>query len=367
MIRVLHIVSKLSINSGVMNMIMNYYRYIDRSKIQFDFLYFEERTPDFKREIENLGGKFYFVNKPSIKKLLGTYRKFNAFFQKNYDNYSVVHLHEMYLVHFIGYFCKKYRIQRLITHAHTTKYSDNPKNAFRNKLMCVGLKSSATDYFACSKAAGRVYYGAEMVNNGNVKIIPNAINIEKYKFDKNVRNELRKKLNIEKNFVIGHVGRMAIPKNQKFLLKIFREVLNKRKDAILLIIGDGPLRNELERIIEQLDIKNNVLLLGSREDVYKYYSVMDVFVLPSLYEGLGNVLIEAQANGLSCIVSSFVPIEANLGNCRFLSLNEDKSVWVNLLLNSSRYSLYREDRNINYDIKYCVKILEDYYLDIDRR
>lgn len=361
--RVLHILSNIKQDSGVMNVVMNYYRNIDRSKYQFDFLYFESKDEKLEKEICDLGGNIYFIEKPSLKRLIRTFNVFNNFFRKYRSRYHIIHLHEIYLVHFIGYFCKKYGIKRLITHAHTTKYSDNPKNAFRNKLMCAGLKSSATDYFACSKAAGRFYYGVGMVDNGNVKIVPNAINIEKYKFDKNIRNELRKKLNIEKNFVIGHVGRMVIQKNQKFLLKIFRKILNKRKDVILLIVGDGPLRNELETIIEQLDMKNNVLLLGAKEDVYKYYSVMDVFVLPSLFEGFPVVGLEAQANGLKCVFSSNITEEVGLYNCVFLKL-ENIDDWVSVL--SQNYNIFvrdylHNDALLDYNMINCVRNLEVFY------
>lgn len=229
MIRILHVVSKLSLNSGVMNVIMNYYRHIDRTKIQFDFLYFEKRNPDFKDEIKNLGGNIFFVNKPSLKHIYRTYKEFNSFFSNNYAKYTAVHLHEIYLVNFISHFCKKYDIKHLITHAHTTKYSDNPKNALRNRIMCLGLKHSATDYFACSKAAGEFYYGKENVESGLVKVIPNAIDLKKYKFNQIIRDKVRKILNIEDKFVIGHIGRMAPPKNQKFLLQIFKKV-KKRKN-----------------------------------------------------------------------------------------------------------------------------------------
>lgn len=359
MIRVLHIVSKLSINSGVMNMIMNYYRYIDRSKIQFDFLYFEERTPDFKREIENLGGKFYFVNKPSLKNLLATYTEFNIFFQKNCHYYSAIHLHEIYLVHFIGYFCKKYGIQRLITHAHATKYSDNPKNALRNKIMCIGLKKSATDYFACSKAAGNFYYGETAVKKKMVKIIPNAIDIEKYQYNEVIRNRIRKTLNVEKKFVIGHVGRMVIPKNQKFLIHILEHLKHFDNNALLLLVGDGPLRNNIESEVDKLGLNDSVIFLGIRSDIPELLMGMDLFLLPSLYEGLPVVCVEAQATGLKCLLSSTITTEANLGNCYFLDINNGCDDWIKCIMNRDI-----DRKNVDassFDVRILVKYLESLY------
>ena len=339
MIRILHVVSKLSINSGVMNVIMNYYRYIDRTKIQFDFLYFEERMPDFKKEIENFGGKVYFVHKPSLKRCINIYKEFNSFFELNAAKYTAVHLHEVYLVHFIKHFCKKYNIKHLITHAHTTKYSDNPKNALRNRIMCLGLNDVATDLFACSKAAGEFYYGKEAVDSGKVKIIPNAINLENYKFNEAIRNKIRKELNIEDKFVVGHIGRMAPPKNQKFLLKIFSEVKKEKNNAILLMIGDGPLKSEIEKEIDNLNIRDSVILLGVRNDVPELLMAMDVFVLPSLYEGLPVVCVEAQATGLRCILSDRITEEVDCGNCEFITLKNSVAIWVtHININFVRYS-----------------------------
>ena len=368
MIRILHVVSKLSINSGVMNVIMNYYRYIDRTKIQFDFLYFEERIPDLKKEIERLGGKVYFVHKPSLKRCINTYKEFNSFFERNAAKYTAVHLHEVYLVHFINHFCKKYNIKHLITHAHTTKYSDNPKNALRNKIMCLGLNDVATDLFACSKAAGKFYYGKEAVDSGKVKIIPNAINLEKYKFNENVRNKIRKELKLEDKFVVGHIGRMAPQKNQKFLLKIFSEVKKRKNNAILLMIGDGPLKSEIEKEIDNLNLRDSVILFGVRNDVPQLLMAMDVFVLPSLFEGLGIVAIEAQASGLTCILSKEVPKEVEIHSCKFLSLNELNSIWADYISNTKRNYLDHEN-NLQevFDIRKSVIFLEKLYSDLLRK
>ena len=214
--RILHIISSLTIDSGVTSFVMNYYKNVDRDKIQFDFLYFEKADNEVLNEIKNLGGNIYYIRKPSLKYCIQSYKDFNIFFHDYGNNFSVVHLHEVYLVHFINHFVKKYEIKHLITHAHTTKYSDNPKNALRNKIMCLGLNHTATNYFACSKAAGEFYYGKRAVEKGLVKVIPNAIDLKKYKFSQVVREKVRKTLNIEDKFVVGHIGRMAPQKNQKF-------------------------------------------------------------------------------------------------------------------------------------------------------
>lgn len=363
MIRILHVVSKLSLNSGVMNVIMNYYRHTDRTKIQFDFLYFEERNPDFKDEIKNLGGNIFSVNKPSLKHIYRTYKEFNFFLSNNYAKYTAVHLHEVYLVHFISYFCKKYGIKHLITHAHTTKYSDNPKNALRNRMMCLGLKKSATDYFACSKAAGEFYYGKEAVDSGLVKVIPNAIDLEKYKFNKVIRDKVRKELKLENKFVVGHIGRMSPQKNQMFLLKVFAEVKKSKNNAVLLMVGDGPLRPKIENEIKKLGLKNSVILLGVRNDVPNLLMAMDLFLLPSLYEGLPVVCVEAQATGLRCVLSDNITKEVDFGLCEFVGLNENINAWSNIIdVNGLKNRDYFSENIESYNIRKCVKKLENLYL-----
>ena len=288
----------------------------------------------------------------------------------NYAKYTAVHLHEVYLVHFISYFCKKYGIKHLITHAHTTKYSDNPKNALRNRMMCLGLKKSATDYFACSKAAGEFYYGKEAVANGLVKVIPNAIDLEKYKFNQAIREKIRKSLNIEDKFVVGHIGRMAPPKNQKFLLQIFKKVKKERTNSILLMIGNGPLKKEIESEIKRLNLQDSVILLGVRNDVPNLLMAMDVFVLPSLSEGLGIVAMEAQASGLKCILSDKVPVETDMGGAKYISLQTYCKQWASAILNCEK----KHNRNSylsnliknGYSIKESVEALQNYYIKLSR-
>ena len=334
MITILHVVSSTALSNGVMNCIMNYYRFLDKTKIQFDFLCFKKADLNFNSEINLLDGHIFEVNKPSIKNFFRTYKEFDLFFKNNASKYTAIHLHEIYLIHFIKHFCKKYNIKHLITHAHATKYSDNPKNALRNRIMCLGLNDVATNLFACSKAAGEFYYSKEAVERGKVKIIPNAINLEKYKFNDDVRKNVRKNLNIENKFVVGHIGRMSPQKNQIFLLKVFAEVKKKQDNATLVMIGDGPLRKDIEKEILQLGLKDSVILLGVRDDVPQLLMAMDVFLLPSLFEGLGIVAMEAQASGLKCIMSDVIPKETNVGGAEYLSLQADYKKWAECILKS---------------------------------
>lgn len=237
-------------------------------------------------------------------------------------------------------------------------------------MMCLGLKKSATDYFACSKAAGEFYYGKEAVANGLVKVIPNAIDLEKYKFNQAIREKIRKSLNIEDKFVVGHIGRMAPPKNQKFLLQIFKKVKKERTNSILLMIGNGPLKKEIESEIKRLNLQDSVILLGVRNDVPNLLMAMDVFVLPSLSEGLGIVAMEAQASGLKCILSDKVPVETDMGGAKYISLQTYCKQWASAILNCEK----KHNRNSylsnliknGYSIKESVEALQNYYIKLSR-
>lgn len=370
-IRILHVVSSLVVNSGVMSVIMNYYRHINKNLIQFDFLYFESAEDACVEEIKKLGGNVYYVSKPSLKAIWGNYKEFKKFFENNASKYAAIHLHEVYLVHLFQYFKQKYGIKRLITHAHTTKYSDDYLRAIRNRLMCIGLKRCATDYFACSEAAGEFYYGKEAVACGRVKIIKNAIDIEKYKFNEKIRNKVRKELNIQRKFVVGHIGRMMPQKNQIFLLEVFKKVRKFEPDAVLLMIGDGPLKPKLENKIDELKLKESIVLLGIRRDVPDILMAMDIFLLPSLYEGLGVVAIEAQTTGLPCVLSDVVTREVNLGNCSFISLNETVDKWATRILDIRkghirRKGIIKEAKEFGYDIRSEVQAIETLYLNCKR-
>ena len=198
-----------------------------------------------------------------------------------------------------------------IAHSHSTS---NPrewkKNLMKNALRPFS-KVWATDYFACSELAGRYLFGDKAFDKGEVKIIRNAIDAEKFKFDPEARKKLRKEIRIaDDDFVIGHIGRFVEQKNHRFLIDVFAEVKKKKKNAKLVLAGQGPLLEEIEQKVKDLGLEKDVFFLGQRSDTDKLYSVFDVFCLPSLYEGLPVVGVEAQANGVPCIFSDRITEEA---------------------------------------------------------
>ena len=297
------------IGGGVESVIMNYYRHLDHTKVQFDFICDEDSTRIPYDEIKKLGGRVFLV--PKYQKLPQYLKALEGLFRKN--QYRIVHSNVNTLSVFPLYAAKKAGVPVRISHSHSTSNAREWKRNIIKNILRPFSKKYATDYFTCSELAGRYLFGDKSYDQGKVKIIHNAIDLDKFKFDPEARKKLRKELDIkEKTVVIGHVGRFVKQKNHDFLIDVFNEYHAKNPDSKLLLIGTGPLEEKIKAKVEKLNLSDSVLFLGQRDDTNKLYSVMDVFCLPSLYEGLGMVLIEAQMNGLPCLASNEVPREAKI-------------------------------------------------------
>lgn len=306
------------LGGGVESVIMNYYRHIDRSKIRFDFICDEDSTNIPYDEIEKLGGKVILC--PPYRKLLKYLKFLKRLFREK--KYCIVHSNINTLSVFPLYAAKKAGVPVRIAHSHSTS---NPrewkKNLMKNALRPFS-KVWATDYFACTKHAGEYQFGKKAVEQGKVKIITNAIDIEKFKFDPEARKRLRKEFGFgEDDYVVGNIGRMIPQKNQLFLVDAFAEFKKKNPKAKLIIIGDGELKEKILSKIQKLGFEKDVRIESYRKDVNKCYSAMDVFAFPSIYEGLGMVAVEAQANGLEVIASKNVPTDIDMGSVHFEDLN----------------------------------------------
>lgn len=367
MIRVLHVVATVSINSGIMSFIMNYYRNINTENVQFDFLCWVKSDDIYIDEIKRLGGNVFYIPKPGLSK---EYReKIVEFFENQASKYSILHLHEVYLNMFIPPIARKYGIKHTIAHSHATMFSDKKLNAMRNRLLCLPIKKEVSNYFACSEAAGKLLYGKKYVEQGKVKIINNAIDCEKYQYNENTRIKLRNDMKLEGKFVIGHVGRFNPQKNHMFLIDIFTEVIKYKPDSVLMLIGTGPLQEQVEEKIKTKGITDKVMLLKHRSDIPDLLQAMDVFVLPSIFEGLGIVLIEAQASGLKCVASDVVPIEARVtDNLSYVSLKSSAAEWAKIILdshsNSKRIDEVKKVKEAGFNIKTEAEKLERIYLQI---
>ena len=345
-IKILEAVGTLGVGGNEL-FVMNFYRHIDKSKFQIDFITFSDNLY-FKDEIEKSGSKVYVS--PLIKrnnkwiKLFHDMRFIYFILKKN--NYDIIHCHSC---SFVGLFrgvlpALLIKDIKIITHSHNTgKATGNILDKILRFLLKILLSNIIDIGMACSDLAGKSKYTKAFIHSNKYKLINNAIETEKYLFNKNYRNEVRKQLGINENvIVIGNVGRLAMQKNQTFLINILFNLIKQKKNVYLLIAGGGILEKTLEDKVVKLGLNEFVYFAGETDDVYKYYSAMDVFVMPSLYEGLPFTAIEAQVNGLKCVFADTITKMADIsGNNIYISLNSPISNWSNLVLEQglSRNSL----------------------------
>lgn len=355
-----------------MSVIMNYYRHMDRSRIQFDFLCFLHCQESYEDEIRELGGRVFFVSRPGISP--GSRRELKEFFREHGREYAWLHNHEVYLSFLLKPLAGENGISRFIVHSHATRYSDRKFAAVRNRILCIPIKWMKCHKFACSREAGEFLFGAGAVKAGKVTILNNAIDVETFRFCPEIRQEIREEFGFSDRFVIGHIGRFVPQKNQEFLLEVFAKAVKKCPDLSLLFIGDGPSKKAVEEKSRALGLNGkNVRFLGQRTDVPRLLNAMDVFALPSLFEGIGVVLMEAQANGLSCLASDQVPREAKITETvKFLPLDPEN--WIREFCGEShsRNHTQREALSIRenfqkrgFDIQQETRKLEDYYENTD--
>lgn len=331
MIKVLHFVSSLSINSGLMSVIMNYYRKINREKVQFGFMFFKNLSEGtYSAEIKELGGDVIYFDLEKTH----MYRAIESAFSGLVDKYDILQIHELYLAFAVNNIARKHDINIIIGHAHTIKFSESFVSGLRNRILCLGINKACDYKMACSKEAGKLFFGKEVFSD-RFTILNNAIDVQKYRFRQDKREELRNSLGYKNSdVVIGHVGRFAHPKNHLFLVEIFSYIVKRNSKYKLMLVGEGSLESEVRAVVENKKLSENVKFLGRREDVNLLYSAMDVFLFPSLYEGLGNALIEAQANGLACVASSAIPQQARiLSSYKVLSLEKDAEYWAKEVVN----------------------------------
>lgn len=357
-IRVLHVVTYMG-RGGLETMIMNYYRNIDRSKVQFDFLIHRDERWDYDDEIEKLGGKIYHL--PRLNPFSAKYLKSLDNFFKEHNEYGIVHCHQDCLSGIVLKYAKKNGVPFTIAHSHSSNQNKNLKYII--KLMAKKSIPKYADYlFACSKDAGQW-----MFNTDNFAILNNAIDTSCYIYNKEKSIQMKKRLGVEDKFIVGHVGRFRKEKNHSFIIDVFKEVSEINKDSILLLVGDGEIMEDIKNKVRSLGLEEKVIFLGARNDVNDLMQIMDVFLLPSLYEGFGMVLIEAQASDLKCIVSDKIPNDGIISNkVKKLNLNSDIKNWVDEILNikNTKRNVITDIEKSKYDIKPNAKYLERFYLEL---
>lgn len=354
---------------GAETMIMNYYLHIDREQVQFDFLLTIQEKSDYEDEILALGGKIYHITPLTLRTMRSYLKEIKTFLQKH-PEYKIVHSHNSSKSVFPLGIAKKVGVPIRISHSHDMG-SKGAMLSLKEMLRCVlrvPLKRVSTQNFACSKEAALWLYGKHYWENKKVTVLENAIDTNIFSYNKETREKYRKQYGISEELVIGHVGRFDKIKNHAFLLEIFAQIKKKQENVKFVLVGDGPLRTEMERKAEDLGIKDKIIFTGITNEVSNYLQMMDVFIFPSLYEGLGIVLIEAQASGLPCLASKgVVPEEAKVTDLvQFVSLKESPAYWAEMAIRAKvseeRITKIDEVKKAGYDICDAAKKLEEFYL-----
>ena len=366
MIRILHVVSSLNINAGMMSVIMNYYRNIDRSEIQFDFLYFSEMEETHQAEIEQLGGRTFLFPYELLKP--AALMQIKRFFQDHKGEYTAVHCHPIWSSSFVSHAAKRSGINHVIQHAHSTKFSENRISSIRNRFLMTFVGMFATDYIACNDEAKKLF-GRLRTRNGNIFVLPNAIDVDQYSFDEEMRKAIRDEFNVEPStIIIGSVGRFSPEKNQCFLVEVFKAIHDLIPNSKLILVGDGSYRKEVEHRIKELELENEVLLTGKRRDIKAVLSGFDLFMMTSIFEGTPVSALEARTSGLPCLLSDTITRSIEMEGMRYLPINETPERWAEEALKlitewktHDRHDCIEVVKH-GFDIKIEAKKLQDYYL-----
>lgn len=367
MLRVLHVIGAMD-RGGAETMIMNFYRAIDRTKVQFDFLVHEQRECDYDAEIEALGGKIY-----RLPRFTGvnyfTYRKGCREFFAAHDEHPIVHGH-------IGscaaiYLAEAKRAGRYaIAHSHAQNYEGGLAGALF-RLASHPTRKIADFFFGCSLRAGVDRFGSGVANGSCFSLLKNGVSLSLHEFDETVRREVREELNIADSApVVGHVGRFTEVKNHAFLIDVFSRIRDRLPDAVLVLAGRGELERAVRNEVEARGLSDAVRFLGVRDDVSRVLMAMDVFVFPSRKEGLPVALVEAQASGLSCVISSGVSEEAIVDpDAVRLSLADGAARWADEVVlqykrgkDVDRTRATDTVRSSGFDIAEGARWLQEFYL-----
>lgn len=363
---IIHIAPKMIRGGGIENIIMNYYRHLNQEEFEFIFVVPTIEEADFDQEIQNLGGRIIPVisrQEHFIKNILNTYKILSREKQA-----KIVHIHVVDASRIVDGMIAKLCGKKVIFHSHTIYPNLVFKDRIKRKIRAPFFRLFGNYFFACSAEAGQYFFGDKIINSQHFSIMKNAISLNKYIFQPAVRHKVREEFGIDKEFVIGQVGRFSNEKNHDFTLKIFSELLKQNSNSRLLLVGDGPLFTQIKEQVQKLGIEDKVIFTGTRSDVPQLMQGMDALIFPSKYEGLGMAVIEAQASGLSCVVSSKVPQETKITEViEYLSLDDEPTKWVNSLLKISnekkeqRQPQVEKLKKSGYEIESAAKWLKDYY------
>ncbi len=367
-IRILNLFTIMN-RGGAETMVMNYYRNIDRTKVQFDFMVHREERGAYDDEIEALGGKIYRMP-PVQPGHFGEYKKAVAKFFDEHTEYSVIHSHMSELGYYVFREAKSRGIKCTVCHAHNAphfsdetlieKAKDIVRNYFKHRI-----RKHTDHMFICGIEAGNWLFGEK--NSDRFVMMNNAVDADKFSWKPEKAVKIRKELGLEEKFVICHVGRFNSQKNHTFLIDIFKEIYSKNKKSVLLLVGAGELEEKIRQKVSALGLDESVRFLGLRDDVNDILLASDVFLFPSLYEGLPVTLVEAQSSGIRCIISESIPHDCRITDgVETVSLEKSADFWADRVLKYAhgyeRKNTLKEISAAKFDIKENAEWLEEFYL-----
>lgn len=357
-VRVLQVVTMMN-RGGLETMLMNYYRHIDRTKLQFDFLVHRDFEADYDAEIEKMGGKIYRL--PRLNPFSKNYlNKLDDFF-KEHREYRVVHSHLDCMAGIPLKYAKKNGVPVRVAHAHSSNQTKDKKYLLK-LIYKKNISKYATNLFACAEMAGKW-----MFSGSDFEVLNNAIDAAAYIYNEDTAKKVRKSFGIsDDTIVVGHIGRFSEPKNHDFLIDIFENIVKMNPSSVLMLVGIGDLMDKIKAKVNEKNLTDKVIFTGLRKDIPDILGAMDVFVFPSIYEGVPVTMIEAQAAGLPCIISDKVPIECKKTELvKQISLNESAEFWAKEAIHVSeteRKDTFEEIKTAGFDIEENAKRLQEFYL-----
>ena len=357
-IRILQIVPALNVDSGVASFIMNYLRRLDHEKFVVDFAMYKKHKTPYYKEIKDYGGKIYLL--PPVTSFFEHQKKCEAIIGKN--KYDIIHDNTLTKSLFLMRSAYVHKVPVRILHSHNANIGDSKRKKFVNRTVLLRLKKYSTDFVACSKAAGNCYFEEEKYT-----VLPNIIDETQYVFDPGIRNNVRNKMNVHGKIVICTVGRMAQQKNPFFALDIIKEISENNPDVVYWWIGTGSIADDVREYSHKLGLDSVVTFLGARTDMTDLYQAMDIFFLPSLFEGLPVTGVEEQAMGLPAVISDTVTKEMVYTDLiNYVPLNDPVYKWVDALNKQiqripKRRSYTDELRNSSFSSENAGQRLETLY------
>ena len=360
--RILQITDIMHPGSGIAQLLLSYNQFINNNRIQFDYIV-ESCDEKLKTVIRDLGGEVYIMPKLILSNVCKFKNFFDTFFQEH--NYTIVHSHYYQIDFLVMLSAYDNGVKHYISHSHNPKYSDFVLKSIRNFVLSIPIRFMATEFCACSQPAGEFLYGRFILKcrKKTLYVLPNAINYLSFQYKASVRSDLRKRLGLSNELTIGIVGSLRPQKNQIFLLAVVKYIFDNYDPNIkCIMVGDGISREVLSNEIKNYGLENNVIITGFTDRAREYYNVFDCYVLPSVYEGFGLSLLEAQVNSLRCVCSTAVPLDPIISEHVIrMPLSQGVKTWSEVIYSSANKGRFKDSYSQKYNVEIQASGLEEYY------